>query len=74
MNYTKEQLERRLEQLNEYEEQYADLTVGFVGKRELEALEALASEYQIEFDDWFSDRREVEKELIRVEQRTSANR
>lgn len=67
MNYTEEQLKQRLDQLNDYEDQYADLTVGFVGKRELEALEALASEYRIEFDDWFSDRREVEKELMRIE-------
>lgn len=66
MNYTAEQLETRLDQLNEYEAKYDELTTGFVGEAELQELTRLAEEYRIEFDDWFSDRFEVEKELEKL--------
>lgn len=67
MAYTIEQLEDRLDQLNEYEAKYDELTTGFVGAAELKELTRLAEEYSIEFDDWYSDRFEVEKELVRRE-------
>lgn len=63
MNYTKEQLEARLDQLNEYEAKYDEITTGFVGAAEMDELTRLAEAYQVEFDDWFSDRFEVEKAL-----------
>lgn len=63
MNYTKEQLEARLDQLNEYEVKYDEITAGFVGAAELDELTRLAEAYRVEFDDWFSDRFEVEKAL-----------
>lgn len=66
MNYTADQLEARLDQLNEYEAKYDEVTTGFVGAAELKELNRLAEEYSIEFDDWFSDRFEVEKELEKL--------
>lgn len=63
MNYTKKQLEARLDQLNEYEAKYDEITTGFVGAKELKSLTELAETYHVEFDDWFSDRFEVEKAL-----------
>lgn len=66
MNYTAEQLETRLDQLNEYEAKYDAVTTGFVGAAELKELTRLAEEYAIEFDDWFSDRTQVEKELAKL--------
>lgn len=73
MNYTMDrledrisQLEARLEQLNQYEARYDEVTTGFVGAAELHELNQLAQEYEIEHDDWYSDRFEVEKELSRL--------
>lgn len=64
MNYTEEQLTDRLDQLEEYQDIYGQLTTGFVGVREIQALEALAEQYAIEYDDWFSDYEAVEKALV----------
>lgn len=66
MNYNAKQLGDRLDQLNEYEAKYDEVTTGFVGAAELKELNRLAEEYSIEFDDWFSDRFEVEKELEKL--------
>lgn len=63
MNYKEAQLIARLNQLNEYEAEYDEITTGFVGAAELNLLTTLAEAYEIEFDDWFSDRHEVEKAL-----------
>lgn len=63
MTYKVEELEARLDQLNEYEAKYDEVTTGYVGAAELHELNRLAEQYSIEFDDWFSDRTQVEKAL-----------
>ena len=63
MTYNVEELEARLDQLEEYTAKYDEVTTGFVGAAELHELNRLAEQYSIEFDDWFSDPREVERAL-----------
>ena len=66
MNYNEARLIARLDQLNEYNAKYDEVTTGYVGAAELKELTRLAEEYEIEFDDWFSDRIQVEKELAKL--------
>lgn len=64
--FTKEQLTKRLAELEAYEDLYGQLTTGFVGREEISAMEALSEQFKIEFDDWFSDRVSVERELEKL--------
>lgn len=53
--YTKEEIEDRISALEEMYSELAEFESGWVGARELAAMDAIYERYEHEPEDWFSD-------------------
>lgn len=66
MDYTNEELEARLKQLEEYEYLMFRVAVGLVGREAIERMNKLSIEYGVDDpESWWNDTASIEAELLR---------
>lgn len=61
--HTREEIENRIEELTAMNAELADYANGWVGAREIAAMDEIYTAFDYDQEDWFSDIHELEKAL-----------